>query len=447
MRKTTVVYILLGLSIYLFEVVIGISLTQQETYPDIIVPVAIQLTPQEIIQKFEPNHDLVAKKLSRSEVFVILTEQEKIYLAREYFLIGQASDGEKILQSLLLGDSPSLPAAILLADHFHSLGLFEKEFSTLTNLAEFSTDPAITNRLIPLSILFGPSILQKLDLPLMQADDPLAQIINSHNLPDERQKSRLFGAQLVRLTEWRLAERLLEEEYKSFPDNLDLYPLVALERISMGKTDESRKMLNEIEMVGLEHYQPSDQALVAMAYEFSGEPERAIEIFQGLAQSQPAESIWERNIARLIVPDKPLTALEILLDLCESTPVEENFTALLEFTIDHPAYLEPYGIDAYQKLANAENPNPAVLVSLARFDLARNEFQLALASLDKVISSGSSSGYHNKALWLRATTNLTLDNKSAAKRDLLEILHIYPPSRYSQLALQLYEANHLDSIR
>lgn len=281
----------------------------------------------------------------------------------------------------------------------------------------------------------------------MKADDPLAQIINCHSIHDERQKNKLFGAQLARLSEWRLAERLLEEEYKAYPNNSELYPLLALERISMGNTIRTQNILNKIEIVGLNHYQASDQAMVAMAYKFSGNSKRAMEIFQDLTQLQPQETLWKRNFAQLTALNTPLLALEILVELSKSAPSEENLITLLNFTIDYPAYHEPYGTDAYQKLASAESPTPELLVSLARFDLARNKPEFALASLDKVISSEASTGYYKEALWLRATTNLSLENKSAAARDLLEILHFYPPSRYSSNALQLYEANHLDSFR
>ena len=447
MRKTTFVYILLGLSIYLFGVVIGISLPRPQTDAGICITTPIPLTPQEIIQKFEPNHAIIADKLSRSDVFVILTEEEKVFLAREYLLLGRAAEGEKLLKSLIEETSPFLPAVILLADHYHSLGLFEQELAILTKISDFSKDPEISRRLIPLTVLFGSSIIQIQDLPLMQADDPLAQIINSHSTPDEHHKTQLFGAQLARLSEWRLAERLLEEEYNAYPDNSDLYPLLALERISMGNTVGTQNILIKLEIVGLNHFQASDQALVAMAYKFSGNSERAIEIFQDLAQLQPEEPLWKRNIAQLIALNSPLLALEILLEISESAPTEENLTALLNFTIDYPAYLEPYGIDAYQKLANAESPTPELLMNLARFDLARNEPTFANTSLEMVLSSGASTEYYKEALWLRATTNLTLGHENAADRDLLEILHIYPPSRYSKIALQLYESNYLDSFR
>lgn len=447
MRKATFVYTLLGLSIYLFGIVIGISLPHPQNDTDILIMTPIPLTPQEIIQKFEPNHTIIVEKLTRPDVFEILTVEEKVFLAREYLLIGRTVEGEKLLKSLIEKTSPSLPAVILLADHYHSLGYFEQELTTITKNPEFSKDPEIIKRLIPISVLFGSSIVRIQDLPPMKADDPLAQIINCHSIHDERQKNKLFGAQLARLSEWRLAERLLEEEYKAYPNNSELYPLLALERISMGNTIRTQNILNKIEIVGLNHYQASDQAMVAMAYKFSGNSKRAMEIFQDLTQLQPQETLWKRNFAQLTALNTPLLALEILVELSKSAPSEENLITLLNFTIDYPAYHEPYGTDAYQKLASAESPTPELLVSLARFDLARNKPEFALASLDKVISSEASTGYYKEALWLRATTNLSLENKSAAARDLLEILHFYPPSRYSSNALQLYEANHLDSFR
>lgn len=447
MRRITFLNILLGFSLYLLGFIIDISLAEIPITTQSLLKPASPPPASYLIAKYEPNHALVAEQLSKDEILQNLSEDEKIYLAREYFLLGKADQGEQILQPLIDKIAPSRSAIILLADHFHHKQQFEKELEVLRKNPGETIDPVIIQKLIILSALYGQSFLEESELPIFHPDEPLAQITSILSQSDQSQKVRQLSAQLIRLNEWKIAEVLLEEENSKQPNKTELYPLLALERISRGDINGSNEILEKINAFGLIQYSPADQALVASAYEYLGEIEKAVEIYNSLALLQPDLSIWQRNSARLTALGDPLNTLGILLKLVSNAPSEENYLALLDFTINHPAYIDPYGLNAYKNLSSSKPRSSAVLLGMARFNLYREEPSLSISYLNELIGNEGSMGLVYEALWLRATAHLSMNNYAAAKVDLSQIIHSYPPNRYSQLAIQLYEANNLDTIR
>lgn len=440
MRRSTFLFTLFGIVLYLIGAIkLGVDQVLVTSLP------ATNPTPSaawidQKIDALRPDHQLIIEALTVPSVYQALTDDQRVYLAREYFLIGNADNALTILLPLCQPEVRNWEAVRLLADHYHFTKQFQPEFEFLAAQTDLNSQPDLYARSLYLTAVYDPEDLSvKFGIPEESDDSPATQILLTALIDDSSISDISISAQLLRANQIDLSATLLSELYAKPEASGRAGPLLAYILALRGDAERSNEILEQVMSDKDALAIPGDTVFIATAYELNGDNTQAMAALRSTWEKDKLDPNIAIPYARLLASGQPISALEIYLSLIANEPSERSLSALISFTIDHPAYIDPYGVAAYKTLTLVQPRTSASDLTLAKFSVATNDPETALKFLENIQTP--------EAIWLKANANLLIGDRSAAAEYLIELMEQYPPSSFAAAARRTYNSEQFDTIK
>lgn len=442
MRRSTFLFTLLGFAIYLLGTIVGVARFSPQkgfTHTPTLEPINIMVA----IDKLEPDHQAVIYYLTSPTINIVWDANLTIYLAKEYLATGQTQHAINLLISAMNSEHSSVEIIRLLADIYHQTEQFDLEQDLLIGAFSTYDETWIKQRLILLNAVIGMpnDDLQGFYSP-NDPDDPYAQILHANSLQDPS-KFELITANLLRIGESRLAEIVIGAFSWEFGDLPSVKPKLAYIYALHGRVDESRLLLDAVSANGISDLTDADAALISNAYDLIGDRDMALGITEERSATDLKNQTWRRSYLKFLESQNPALALEGYTDMIRQAPNRENLVAMVNLCNNYPAYRDPFGVTAARMLFEAYPSDPSIMLVLARFAISGGEFEKANELLSAWIDKNPHGSYTIEARWLRANALLISETTPSlvAAKDLLEVIHTYPPLPYSESAERLYMDN------
>lgn len=440
MRRSTLIYSLIGIALYLFATVkygVERTIASSNHIPE-PTPTSAWINRQ--IKMAEPDHQKIIDLLTEPTTYQSLKPEQRVRLAREYFLIERPDSAISILVPLCQPDQVNWEAAQLLSDHYHFTKQYQLEYDLLTSLPNIKEITPLFERSVFLTAVYDPTALYAM-IETIESDPskPLDQIILASMIEDRQIRDLTIGAQLLRADEIDLAEMVLTADDEGHPPSYQAQPLLAYIFALQGQTERTLEILTQIKDDPDQTTDPTKAIFIASAYQLAGDTEEALAILQPIWETDRQNVNIALPFAKLLEREQPLRALEIYVSLITDDHSEKPLSAILALTIDHPAYVNPYGMDAFQRLSRISDRSITTNITMARFSLARDDPQSVIALLE--------SDRTPQAIWLIANANLLIGDRNAAAIDLIELMEQYPPSAFASLAARSYNNEQLGTIK
>ncbi|MFZ5820903.1 MAG: tetratricopeptide repeat protein [Chloroflexota bacterium] len=201
---------------------------------------------------------------------------------------------------------------------------------------------------------------------------------------DESKKLVVIGRGLGLVNEWALAEDAFRQAVDADGENAEAWAWLGEAGQQLGR--DGRAALDQALSLGSAN--PIVHSLRGLYWMRQGQPEQALAEYQGAAERDPGNPLWQVSMAEAYagLGDLP-PALEAYLRAVEMAPGDENYWRLLAvFCVRYGVQVDETGLPAARQAATLAPDDPQALdalgwtlLSLGRVDEARYHLARALA--------------------------------------------------------------------